>query len=329
MLHDCSLIRGFLLALLLLTGMPSVTCGSSPPDKNIHLVFEPGNHIHEALILGLEGAIGDTPLYSKIKFIPCPPASSQNACRPSDGPLPDLVISVGTRLFQEATAAEPPRNIFAALVPRITFEALVDDLPADQVNRRLAILVEQDPARQLHLAQALLPELARAGIVVSGEPERAIKQLSAPSTRQIPRIIHEQVSETSEIALSFERLLEEVEAVIALPDPVLLNRNNTKWLLYMAANRGVPIFGYSSAYVRAGALAAVYSTPEQVGRQVATELTRWSRHGWNSRGRIVYANEFNIETNATVARRLGVDLPSNQALIKQLAGSGGATDERQ
>ncbi len=328
MFHDNSLIRGLLLAFLVLAGMPSVARGQSPPPKDIHLVFEPDNPVHDGVIRGLAGAIGDTPLYSGIRFVPCPPASAPDACRPPNTERPDLLVSIGSRIFEQVKATEPHRNTIAALIPGVTFEALTLDLPAGQHERFNAILVEQDPARQLRLARVLLPDLSRAGIVVSKDPERVVRQLTRQSAKPAPQVFYEHVSDFSEVALCFERVLDKVEALIALPDPVLLNRNNTKWLLYMAANRGIPVFGYSSAYVRAGALAAVFSTPEQVGRQLAAEITRWSRQGWDSQRRVVYATEFNVETNATVARRLGVELPSGRALMKQLV-TEGHTDEKQ
>jgi ABC-type uncharacterized transport system substrate-binding protein len=69
----------------------------------------------------------------------------------------------------------------------------------------------------------------------------------------------------------------------------------------------VPLVAFSPAYVRAGALLAVYSTPPQVGDQAA----QWVLNGLANRTLPEQALEpldFEISVNEQVARVLGLSL---------------------
>ena len=119
----------------------------------------------------------------------------------------------------------------------------------------------------------------------------------------------------------YTKLLRESELVVAPYDPLVFNTDTAKWLLYMAYQRGLPVLGFSLSYVRAGALAAVYSTPEQMGRQAAESVRRWLRDGVRTLPQATYPAYFSVAVNHSVARTLGVEAPAPEVLMQKLSGS--------
>jgi ABC-type uncharacterized transport system substrate-binding protein len=75
------------------------------------------------------------------------------------------------------------------------------------------------------------------------------------------------------------------------------------------------VLGFSPAYVRAGALVSLHSTPAQVGIQAAS-LARSVLNG-QSPAPSQYPADFTVEVNTHVARSLGLELDA-AALTKQL-----------
>ena len=57
------------------------------------------------------------------------------------------------------------------------------------------------------------------------------------------------------------------DVFIPIADSHFINVTTAKWILQLAYRQRVPVIGYSSNYVSAGALASVYSSPKDVAKQ--------------------------------------------------------------
>ena len=78
----------------------------------------------------------------------------------------------------------------------------------------------------------------------------------------------------------------------------------------------MPVIGYSAAYVRAGALAAAYSTPRQIGQEAAQVARQLWRGGALPTPR--YPRNFSIAINRPLAESLGLNLPDEAAVQQRL-----------
>ena len=98
--------------------------------------------------------------------------------------------------------------------------------------------------------------------------------------------------------------------LLTLPDPVVLNSKTVQSVLLTAYMRKIPVVSYSPAYVRAGALMAVNSSPAELGRHVAEKLVDLdSRNYWNL-DKPEYPKYFSVALNERVARSLGIVIPN-------------------
>ena len=82
--------------------------------------------------------------------------------------------------------------------------------------------------------------------------------------------------------------------------------------------KGFQVIGFSAAYVRAGALLGLYSTPEQIGRQLGTTLIDLAAGSEMALPEPGYPSYFSVDINAHVARSLEISLPSARMLKEQL-----------
>jgi ABC-type uncharacterized transport system substrate-binding protein len=105
---------------------------------------------------------------------------------------------------------------------------------------------------------------------------------------------------------ALQSVLPDVGVLLALPDPSVFNSQTAANILTAAYRRQVPLVGFSPAYVKAGALLALYSTPAQVGAR-GGEVLRQALAG-----KVLpspqWPREFVVAVNQDVARSLGFAL---------------------
>ena len=113
-------------------------------------------------------------------------------------------------------------------------------------------------------------------------------------------------------------LLRQADLLLAINDPLVLNRESAKWLLYEAYQRQLPVIGFSLAYVHAGAAAAVFSDSGQMGRQAA-EITRdWLATGMRCLPAPQYSSYFRVAVNRAVNTSLGGRNLDEDALVRAI-----------
>jgi ABC-type uncharacterized transport system substrate-binding protein len=120
----------------------------------------------------------------------------------------------------------------------------------------------------------------------------------------------------SELYPALKSVLSESEVFLALPDPSVINASTAQNVLITAFRSQVPVVGYTASYVKAGALAAVYSTPQQIGLetgQIAKAFQRTSNLPAPK-----YPRYFSVGVNATLMRTMGMPAADEQALEQRL-----------
>ena len=226
---------------------------------------------------------------------------------------PDLIITIGSRaalrLSQQVTEV-PVLNLF---LPRAAYQQLENatSLP------RAAIFLDQPIARQLALAHVLLPTAKTAGILRAGPPAAASEPINEPSLPFEFDLNIVNIKDGDAPAKAIRQVIGPSDVIIATFDRTAYKPATTKWLLYLAFQQRKPIIGFSYALLKAGALASVFSTPEQIADH-AVELTRdWLRTGTPPSGTF-YPRYYQIGLNSPVAGRLGFAPPSEKELANRM-----------
>jgi ABC-type uncharacterized transport system substrate-binding protein len=227
-----------------------------------------------------------------------------------------LVITVGTRAAGEVAELQPDTALLHTIIPESVYLTLARE--AGSCPRQSAIFIDQPLARQAALAQALFPEAARYGILLgptSAHRQPEIDAIRLPGPRQF---VIRHVSSEANIARASDALLQEVDLMLAVNDPLVLNRENAKWLLYSAYQHRLPVIGFSQAYVNAGASGAVFSEPEQLAEQAAGIAAQYLSRATGCLPAAGFPTRFRVAVNESVCRSLGSRTCDTRILEQQL-----------
>lgn len=182
----------------------------------------------------------------------------------------DVVVAVGSEALRKAlgqTAGTVP--VIATLLPRQSYERVLADFPGSS-RRVTAVLLDQPPARQIAFLRLLLPEHKRIGMLWSSDTRQLAPRFqSVISQYRGLRLESEEVDAEHPWLNTLGTLLARIDVLLANPDSNIYNRSNIKPLLITSLRTQKPVVGFSESMVQAGALAAIYSTPQQIARQTA------------------------------------------------------------
>lgn len=233
------------------------------------------------------------------------------AGRPGSAP-PDLIVAVGSEALRKVLAGHPTVPVLATLLPRQSYERILADSGRPR-SRLTAITLDQPPARQASFLRHLLPGHKRVGLLLSDET-----QAQAPAFRQAfanaGLSVDSEASDgdSSTLLSALNSLLPRVNLLLALPDSTIYKRDNVKAILVTAYRHQRPLIAYSAAFVKAGALAALYSTPAQIARQTADLLLAASPPPAGAIAPALFA----VSINQNVAQALGLAIP-DEVTIRQ------------
>ncbi|WP_230976734.1 ABC transporter substrate-binding protein [Pseudothauera rhizosphaerae] len=227
-----------------------------------------------------------------------------------------VIVAAGAPAMDEI-ARRGTRPTLGVLVGRSQFDGLRRDLP----NARLSAIVLDQPAeRHLALVRAILPDAQRVGILF-GPASSSLAPAFGDAARSAGLALGGQhISTAGELLPALERLLESSDALLALADPLVSGPTAARTLLLTSYRYRRPVFAYSRAYVEAGALAAVFSTPEDAAREVAAWLDGAPRSGSPQLPDVRAPRGFDIAINRQVARALGLEVPDNAGVLERLRG---------
>lgn len=241
---------------------------------------------------------------------------TDKALRPIERNPVDLIVTAGSEALRQ-TLENPGRTpVLATLLPANTYHTLL------QASTRpppiSAIYLDQPALRQARLLRLLFPDSQRVGILVSDQSASQANAFRPIFASQRLQIVTEHANNDQQLVPALESLLPRTDLLLALPDPLLYSRNSVKPLLITAYRFKRPVIAFSAALTKAGALAALYSTPAQIGRQAGEAIAaRGSRLPPPSG-----PYEFSLSINKSVADTFGLNLPDEAELFQKLLSSG-------
>ena len=230
------------------------------------------------------------------------------------GTSPDLIVAIGSAAARSAQTMPGNQPVLNILIPRLLYEQL-----AHAGSARSALYIEQPFERQLNLCRLIIPELRHLAVLYGPTSQASAGELRNAAQRSGVNLISQHVTAGTNPNAALDQVLDDSQLLLALPDPDVFTRYTVAGLLLTAYHHAVPVIGFSAAYVKAGALAAVYSTPEQIGRDAAEiVLAARTAAGWTLPAPR-YPAYYNVAVNRQVGRSLSLKLPDDADLQRALA----------
>lgn len=239
------------------------------------------------------------------------------------GEKPDLIVTVGVAALDGTLERLAARDagwsqvpVLAILVPQAVFEARRAH-PAASGRSFGAVVLDQPLGRQLALIKRALPDRVRVGVVPGAQTRALLPQLEREArSRGLQLVKGPEVRAPEDIYPALREVLVEADVVLALPDPAIYNANTLQNILLATYRARVPLVAFSSAYVKAGALLALYSTPAQVARTAVDVLRQWQ--AGQGLATLQRPREFTAAVNPRVAESLHFRIDDEAVLIAEL-----------
>ncbi len=310
-------VRRWIASFLLLatTGLPCAFAATPEPGHICVVLSEREGvyaEVYDALSHALGESSGPAP-HLRVRY-----ADQFHAADASSDPPPDICIAVGTAATETVLDSHPREPVLSILIPRATFEALRNTRDPAATEPVSAIYLDQPFERRLALARALLPNLKRVGVVLGPASAQRREELERAARAAGLRLNVSTLQPQENPVKALMRILDTSEAILPVPDPAVFSGYTVTALLLSTYRVGVPVIGFSHAYVNAGAVASVYSTAEQVARQAAEVLQHMAQvDSWKPPAP-TYPSHYSVAFNERVARSLGITLPDEPALLKAL-----------
>lgn len=214
-----------------------------------------------------------------------------------------IIVTVGAEAAQAVAEQAPRQPVLHTLLPRESFE----NLPAPPgAGRRSAVFLDQPVQRQIALLVEALPEWRQLALLAGPRSQHLAARLAAAAREQQMVVTIENIATDREIYPALERLLAERAILLALPDRVVFNSYTIQNILLTSYRHRSPLIGFSPAYVRAGALLGLFSTPAQISEQAAEAIRTVLAGGTLPPPQA--PRQFEVGINQNVARSLGITL---------------------
>lgn len=224
---------------------------------------------------------------------------------------PDLVIAIGMKAMQSAIASKAT----AVLGVMITKQGY-DSLNERHSKAISAIYLNQPYDRQLDFIQAILPSAKKVGMLYSPSMGAAMTDWKLASAARGISLNTQPVESPQALYQKLETVLESIDLLLAAPDSAIYNNNSIRNILLTSYQYKVPLIGISQAYVNAGALCAIFSSPEQLAEQTLKAVAHFDKT--KQLPEPEYPVSFSVECNQQVARSLGIPTVSPETIRERM-----------
>ncbi|MFM9834908.1 MAG: ABC transporter substrate-binding protein [Methylophilaceae bacterium] len=228
----------------------------------------------------------------------------------------ELVIALGVKALEEASKLKISTPVLGVFTPMPSFNALLSKSRRDLGNFS-AIVLDQPYWRQLSLIKTILPDSKKLGVLLGKTSAKYTEYLTEEASEVGLSLDVENVSVESELIPKLIKSLDANDALLAIPDPQIYNRETAEPILLTSYRHQKPVIGYSQSYVRAGALAAVYSSNKQLAKQAA-EIAVSSQQAPTILPPPQAPKYFSILVNRQVARSLNIALTDDEAIYSAM-----------
>jgi len=228
----------------------------------------------------------------------------------------ELVIALGVKALTAASRLKHTTPVLGVFTPIPTFNSLLEK-SGRELSIFSAIVLDQPYWRQISLVKAILPEAKKVGILLGSTSSQNIEFLIEEGEKVGLSVDVENISQESELIPKLKKSLENNDLLLAIPDPMIYNRETAQPILLTSYRHQKPVFGYSQSYVKAGALAAVYSSTKDLAKQAA-EIAIKTQLAPGLLPPPQTPKYFSVQVNHQVARSLNISTINDDEIYRKL-----------
>jgi putative tryptophan/tyrosine transport system substrate-binding protein len=223
---------------------------------------------------------------------------------------PSLIITVGSLATASALAETTTEPIVFSMV---LYPEQSGFTGADR-RRVTGASLDIPPEVQFGWVRRLLPSARRLGVLYHpAETGKVVAAARAAATKHGFVLVAKAIEDRDDPVAAFRSLMEDVDVVWSVADGHVFTPQATSALILASLRRRVPLMGLSTAQVRAGALAALYSDYDDVGAQAAALALKVLGGEAPSSLPVTTPRHVGLALNLRTADHLGLDVPADVA----------------
>jgi putative tryptophan/tyrosine transport system substrate-binding protein len=228
----------------------------------------------------------------------------------------ELVIALGVKAIGVASKLKLTTPVLGIFTPLPTFNSLLANSKR-ALGDFSAIVLDQPYSRRFSLIKTVMPEVKNLGLLIGPNSILEIENIREAGEDAQFNILQENIQKEADLIPHLTNLLETSDALMAVPDALVYTRETVQPILLTSYRYQKPVFGFSQSYVKAGALAAVYSTSKQLAKQAA-EISIKSQQAPGALPPPQAPKYFSVAVNYQVARSLNIEIADENAINKKL-----------
>jgi hypothetical protein len=277
--------------------------------------------VAHADVLRVSLLVSDTsPPYKQLSDVLVKGASqSVNNFRIVDAGEPyDLQLVSGMKALDSVLGVSE-KPIVALMLPQSGYQTLLRKYPRGAEST--AVFLDQPRERQMRFVRTMFPRARKVALLYSSDAKDNISAWTrAANESEIALAVHA-VASRDDLFSALEGVLSEASILLATPDNAIYNSSSIRNILLTSYRWRVPMIGFSQGYVNAGAVGALFSTPEQIGLQAVEMIVSYAQTG--KLPQAGFPQDYEVAINDQVARSLGLDIPTPRVIKQRMSVSKG------
>lgn len=220
------------------------------------------------------------------------------------GSRSSLYIAVGPEALRYLVIKGITDPIISVFTSYKVFNAIIGSAP-ERTRNLTAVFADPSPVHQFQLISLVYGKPVKVGVIL-GETNRRFASVLRRSLQNRNIDLTFDILESGEdIAKSLARL-SEVHAILAIPDSSVYNSESIRTILVTTYRKNQAVFGFSTALVKAGALASTFSEIEDIAMHVQEIVADYDGPGTLPEPQ--FPKYFDSVVNQDVARSLDIVL---------------------
>jgi ABC-type uncharacterized transport system substrate-binding protein len=219
-----------------------------------------------------------------------------------------FAISYGTMAANMILQREGTSPIIRTMLPRQI--RLTDN---NNSNRDiLNLYIDQPLSRYFNLTKTIIPRVTRVGLLAHKSNATMEKQFQQ-TANDYNLVLTTVFIDDDRIGKALSSIIDDIEVLIALPDSRIHNSKTIPNILTTAYRNEIPVIGFSSAYTKAGAVASVYTSLDDIAKETAEAALEVVNNNRLPAQR-TSSKYFSIAVNHEVANSLGLNISSEETI---------------
>ncbi len=227
-----------------------------------------------------------------------------------------FAISYGTIAANLISKHKGESPVIRTMLPK---QIRLADSQSNNKREFLNLYIDQPVSRYFQLTKIILPRADRVGLIAHRSNiflENELHKTASNFNLNLEIVF----IDDDKIGKALSNIIRDIDALIALPDSRIHNSKTIPNILTTAYRNKIPVIGFSSAYTKAGAVASVYTSLDDIAKETAEaalELINFNKLPAQRQS----SKYFSIAVNHEVASSLGLNISSVEKITNIMKSS--------